>query len=260
MSLLTALAWRSRREGLRYLLIPVGIFAAVEALIFGVASQGRVNGARQMAEFAESYGAHGSVVLVGLSLLLGPGLVALFTTMAVAMLVRNLVGSEASRGGLELLLAAPYRPRSIMTVLLGYAAAVGTAYWVLTTALAAAGLAVVCVTSGASVTLTAGYLVAALVVPLLAAWAAAALAVGVNLLFPKLAQAGSYGMHTSGGGLGGLPPLLPGLAVMLSFVLWAPHVTVTDLVAIVGGATAAVIVLSVAAVAVRFSPEGALES
>ena len=260
MSLLAALAWRGRREGLPYVFIPVGLFAALVALLFGVASSGQVNGAQQMANFAERYGAHGSLVIVGLGLLLGPGLVALFTTISVAMLVRNLIGSEASRGGLELLLAAPYRPRTIMTALLGYAAVVATAYWALMTGLAAVALAVVCAADGASVTLTGSYLAAALPVPLLGGWAAAALAVGVNLLYPRLAQVGSYGIHIGGGGISGLPPLLPGLAIFLSFAIWAPHIGVTALVAIVGGGTAAITVLSIAVVAVRFRPDGALES
>lgn len=260
MSLLAALAWRGHREGIRYLFIPVGLFAGLVAVLFGLASVGQVNGARQMADFAERYGAHGSVVVVGLGLLLGPGLVALFTVISVAMLVRNLIGSEASRGGIELLLAAPYGPRTIMTALLGYAAAVATAYWALMTGLAAAALAAFCAIAGASVTLTRSYLAAALLVPLLAGWAAAALAVGTNLLYPRLAQLGSYGMHMGGSGISGLPPMLPGLAVFLSFAIWAPHIGAAALVTIVGGATVGVIVLSVVTVAVRFRPDAALES
>jgi hypothetical protein len=260
VSLMTALAWRVHREGLRYLFIPVGIFGAVVALVFGVSSSGQVNGAQELAQFAERYGTHGSVVPVGIGLLFGPGFVALFTAISAAMLVRNLIGSETSRGGIELLLAAPYRPRTIMTALLGYTAVVTTVYWLLMSGLIAVAVAVVCAADGASVTLTASYLVAALPVPLLVGWAAAALALAVNLLYPRLAQMGGYGIHVSGGGISGLPALLPGLAVFLTFVLWAPHVSALALLVIVGGATAALTILSVVTVTIRFRPDAVLES
>ena len=106
--------------------------------------------------------------------------------------------------------------------------------------------------NGASVSLTAGYLIAALAVPLLAAWAATGLALLVHLLYPRLAQAGSYGINTGGGGIGSLPAMLPGLGVLLTFTLWGTHVGAVELLAITGGAAAVVAVAGVAIVARRF--------
>ncbi len=70
--------------------IPVAMFAAaVIALAISLASAGHVNGAQTMATFAEGYGVHADRVTVGIGLLLGPGLVALFSCLSVTELVRT---------------------------------------------------------------------------------------------------------------------------------------------------------------------------
>src|SRR5579875_265863 len=99
--LVRALAWRARAEGVRYLLIPVAVFAAVItlAILASLPGVGHVNGAKTLAAFAEAYGAHADAVTVGIGLLLGPGLVAVFSCIAVMQLVRTMIGTEASRGG-----------------------------------------------------------------------------------------------------------------------------------------------------------------
>lgn len=262
LTLIRALAWRTRAEGARYLFIPVILFAAVItlAVVLAQTGTGHINGARTMAAFAARYGAHTDAVTVGLGLLLGPGMVALFACLAVAQLVRALVGGEASRGGIEALLAAPYRPGTIMTALLGYAGAVATLYWAAMTAIAALALAVITAAGGATVSLTASYLLAATLVPLLAAWAATGLALLVTLLYPRLAQAGSYGINVGGGGVAGLPAILPGLAVLLVFTLWAPQISAAELLGVAGGTTAVVAIGGIATVARRFRPDAVLES
>lgn len=262
LTLISALAWRARAEGVRYLLLPVALFAVIITfvIVFSLAGIGHVNGAQTMAAFAESYGAHADAVTVGIGLLLGPGLVALFSCLSVMQVVRTLIGSEASRGGIEALLAAPFRPGTIMRALLGYVGALAVVYWAAMTALAALALAVVAWASGATVSLTVSYLLAALVVPLLAAWAATGLALLVNLLYPRLAQAGGYGFNVGGGGIGGLPAILPGLAVLLVFTLWAPDIGAGELLGVAGGTVAVVAVAGVAVIARRFRPDAVLES
>jgi hypothetical protein len=260
LTLIRALAWRARAEGARYLLIPVAMFAAVIALVISLASAGHVNGAQTMATYAEGYGAHADAVTVGIGLLLGPGLVALFSCFSVTQLVRNMIGSEASRGGIEALLAAPYQPGTIMRALLGYAGAVAALYWACMSAIVVLAMAAVTWASGATVSLTASYLLAALIVPLLAAWAATGLALLVNLLYPRLAQAGGYGINTGGGGIAGLPAMLPGLGVLLVFVLWAPDVSAGELLVVAGVVVAAVAIAGVLTIARRFRPDAVLES
>lgn len=261
-TLIRALAWRARAEGVRYLLIPVALFAAIMTLVIVISlpGVGRVNGAKTLAAFAESYGAHADAVTVGIGLLLGPGLVALFSCVSITQLVRNLIGTEASRGGIEALLAAPYRPGTIMRALLGYAGAVAALYWACMSAIAALALAAITWASGAAVALTASYLLAALAVPLLAAWAATGLALLVNLLYPRLAQLGGYGINSGGGGIAGLLAILPGLGVLFAFTLWAPDISAGELLGVAGGIAAAVAVAGVLTVARRFRPDTVLES
>lgn len=262
LTLIRALAWRTRAEGVRYLFIPVALFAGVIALAVAIPAlgTGHVNGARALAAYAERYGAHADAVTVGIGLLLGPGLVAVFSCLSVAQFVRNLIGAEASRGGIEALLAAPYRPGTIMTALLGYVGAVATLYWAGMSVVAALALVAVTWSTGAAVSLTASYLLAALVVPLLAAWAATGLALLVNLLYPRLATAGSYGINTGGAGVAGVPAMLPGLGVLFVFSLWAPDVSPGELLGVAGAAVAAIAVAGVATVTRRFRPDAVLDS
>jgi hypothetical protein len=145
-----------------------------------------------------------------------------------------------------------------MRALLGYVGMVAVLYWACMSAIAALALAAVTWASGATVSLTASYLLAALIVPLLAAWAATGLALLVSLLYPRLAQPGGYGVNTGGGGIAGLPAMLPGLGVLLA--LWAPDISAGELLGVAGGAVAAVATAGVATVARRFRPDAVLGS
>ena len=259
--LISALAWRARREGLRYILVGfVPFVVALGLTVVPATLGGPVNGAGTFARFASSSGAHGGGVGLGIVLLFLPGLVALCSAIAVGVVVRNLIGSEASRGGIEALLAGPYRPGSIMVALLGYIGALAVFYWAAMSALSAVVLVIVVWTSGATLTLSVAYLLSVLVLPLLAAWCATALSLLVNLLYPRLAQPGSYGPNMGGGGLGGAAVILPALGVFFVFTFLAPDVGVARLLAIAGGATAVVAVASTVLVASRFRPDAVLES
>jgi len=261
--LLAALAWRARREGLRYILVGFVPFVVALGLVVVPVTLGGgsvVNGAGTFARFASSYGAHTDGVALGLVLLLAPGLVALFSAVAVGLVVRNLVGSEASRGGIEALLAGPYRPGSIMVALLGYVGLLAVCYWTGMSALGAVVSVIVIWTSGATLSLSVAYLLLALVLPLLAAWCATSLSLLVDLLYPRLAQQGSYGFNVGGGGLGSGVAMLPALGVFFVFTFLAPDVGPTRLLAIAGGATALLAIGSTILVTHRFRPEAVLES
>ena len=179
---------------------------------------------------------------------------------AAGLVVRNLIGSEASRGGIEALLAGPYRPGAIMTALVSYVGGLAVGYWAGMTALAAAVLALLDLASGATLSLTVGYLSLVLVLPLLAAWSATSLSLLVNLLYPRLAQSGSIGISMGGGGLGTGAAILPALAVFVVFTMWTPHIAPGLLLAIAGSATAAIAVASTVIVTYQFRPGAVLES
>lgn len=260
--LLSALAWRARREGLRYLVVGFMPFVVALGLTIVPATLGvgSVNGAATFAHFASSYGAHRDDVGLGVVLLLLPGVIALCSALAVGLVVRNLVGSEASRGGIEALLAGPYRPGSIMVALLGYVGMLAAFNWAGMTALGTVMLGIVTWTSGATLSLSVTYLLCFLILPLLAAWCATALSLLVHLLYPRLAQPGNYGINMGGGSLGGGAAMLPALGVFLVFVFLAPHVGPAQLLAVGGGATAVVAVGSTILVARRFRPDAVLEA
>lgn len=260
--LLGALFWRTRQEGLRNLLAAFAPFllAAGAILALSLISRHTINGAAAFATFAHQYGAQADAVSVGLSLLIVPGLVAIFTSAAVVALVRNLVGSEATRGGIETLMSGPYLPRHIMTALLLYVGAISTAYWLGMMAISAVLVAATAWTSGARLALGAAYLSLTLGLPLLCAWAASGLALLLALLYPRLARAGSFGLNPGAQGIGSLPAMLPGIGVMLTFTLGATHVPLGELFAIAGGVTAAITAGSVATVSLRFHPEAVLDA
>lgn len=141
--LIAALAWRARREGLRYLLVSFIPFLIMLAatIVPSLISQGSINGGATFAAFA-------------------------------------------------------------------------TLYWAGMTAIAAVTVAVVVWASAATLSLTVSYLLRVLILPLLAVWAATGLSLLVALLYPRLAQAGSFGLNLGGGGLASVPAVLPAFGVL----------------------------------------------
>ncbi len=259
--LVGALVWRTRREGVRQILATFLPFVGVMAITVGTAlwSSGHgINGRAAFAAFATRYGATADSVAVGIALLLWPALVALFAAMAVASAVRNLVGAEATRGAMEALLAMPYSPATLVDGLLIYAGLMATVFWCGMMVVAAIGFALVLRVTGASIHLTTTYVAMAAVLPLLSSWAAGALALLVDLLAPKLAQLGGYGIMGGPGGLASLPPALPALGVLFLFVIGASHMSAAALLLVAGGAVAVIIVATVVAVARGFRPESIL--
>ncbi len=260
-ALIRALAWRTRREGLRYLgltFVPF-IFATAALLAPALITGSAVNGASTLARVAVRYGATSDAVQVGIAIVLVPGLIAVFTAVAVGLSVRNLVGSETSRGGIEALLAAPYGPGTIAAALLMYTGGMSVAYWAGMTSLSALGLVVLTVGRGSTLSLSVTYLTLAVTLPLLAGWAATGLSLLVALLHPRLTQPGQLGVLASGS-LGGGVGLLPALGVLFVFVFGAPHVGPGELLLIAGGATALIAGASAWTVARRFRPDAVLET
>jgi hypothetical protein len=257
-----AFGWRVRREGVRYLAVALGPFVVVVALVSTLAltTGGRsFKGSAEFGTFGLRYGGGGNAILVGILLLMIPGLIALFSSIGATRTVQGLVGSEVSRGGLEELLTAPYTVGSITVALLGYALTVATAFAMIMSGLGAVDIVAASWVTGVHPSLTGGYLAAALVLPLLSAWSGSALALLISLLFPRLTQLGAT-VNVAGGSLGTGVAILPGLGALLMLLLAAPSLGIVRVLLIAGGATLLITVAAVAIVARRFEPETVLES
>ena len=254
-TLVSALLWRLRRERLRYLALLLLPFVLAVTLLSCTPAE---NGASDMLIFAQRYG-HVDLVRVGLLLMLVPGLVAVIGSTLVATVVRTVVGAEAGRGGLELLLATPYQVRSIASALLGFVALIAAALWAAMTLLGTIALTVIVNVEHAHIALSGEFLLLGLVLPLLAMWAAGGLALAVNLLLPKLAQQGRLGLVGSGGGIGELAAILTGLGLLLMLAFGGASLSAVTVLATAGGATIVIFVGSVSAVAGGFCAERVLD-
>lgn len=260
LDLAAALWWRARREGLRWFAIGfVPLLVVLAILVLSLGFKGHVNGnAAATAAFGRREGVAGSPLYVGLFLLVGPGMVALFGSLGVAQVVRGIVGQEATRGGLELALAGPYTPGSLARGLLLYVLGVAVLEWLGATVLAAAALLVVAHMLGSHLMLHAGYVGVALLVPLAAILSGSCIALVVYLRAPRLAQMGSFGLNFGGGGIGSLAGSVPGLAVVLVSVFLGTSVSPATL-GIALGITACIVGIGAATVvAFRFNPDAVL--
>lgn len=257
-----ALAWRIRRESVRYLLAVFVPFGAVLALITVVPllrGGQAFNGANTAAAFGLSQGAHANSATVGLVLIFAPALVALFSAMSVARLVQGLVGADVSRGALEALLSAPYTPGNIAAGLLGIVAVAATAFWAVMSGLAALDILIVVAVSGDHLSLSGGYVALALVLPLLSALAGGGLTLLGSLLFPGATQLGAT-VSVAGGNLSGGLALLPALGVVLAMTLGAEQLGPARLLVYAGGGVAIIDLVTLALVAWKFRPDAVLGS
>lgn len=261
--LVAALAWRTRHEGLGCLLTGFAPFAVVVALLSVLPSltHGKgINGAASALAVSLRYGS-GSLAM-GLLLLLAPGLIAVFGGIGIARLARGLVGGEVSRGGMELLLGAPYTPGTIAAALLGYLLGAAVTFWAALTALTVLAVTGLIAVGGGHLVLSGGYLAEALLLPLLAMCASCGLAVLVSLLFPRLTQVQlSAGVNMAGGSLDSLITLLPTLALLTSLAFGGKAVAGSaGFCAAAAGVAVAIAAVSVGAVSRGFRPEAVLES
>jgi hypothetical protein len=251
-----------RRERLRYLAVAVVPFVVTMAVItvLPASTGGRgLNGAAGARGFGLRYGIHTGTVALGIVLMTAPGLVAIFCAIGVAATLRNLIGGDAGRGGIEELLATPNTPAAIAATLLVIAIMIATVLWAAMSGLGALAVALSAAATGERITLTGSYLAVAVILPLLAGWAGAGLSLMMNLLFPRLAQLGRAGVTVNGGGLGSGLAILPAIGLMITLTGGA-GIGPGEFLLIAGLATAAIAVFAVAVVAHRFRPEAVLDS
>ncbi|MFF3510797.1 hypothetical protein [Streptomyces sp. NPDC002573] len=261
--LASALLWRTRRERLRNfatVFLPFVLTVASVVALPLLSDDSDMNGAASSARLGLQYGAHGDTVAAGLLLVLMPGIVALHGTVGAGLAVRNVVGAEAGVGALEAMLGAPYNPASIAGGLLAYVLVVTTGQWAVMSTLGALALALSSALHHDSLTPDAGYLTLALVLPLLATWAGAALALLLNLLFPRLSQPGAGALASNGGGLVSLAAMLPGFGALLAMSIALDPLGPTRLLLYAGGATVLITAGSLIGIARGFRPESVLSS
>ncbi|EDX22751.1 MULTISPECIES: hypothetical protein [Streptomyces] len=262
-TLATALLWRVRRERLRSLatvFLPFVLTLASAVALPLASDDSGTNGADSSAALGLQYGASGDAIAAGLLLTLIPGVVAVHGTLGAGLAVRNVIGAEAGVGALEAMLAAPYSAASIAGGLLGYALVVTASQWAVMTVLGALALAVSDWLHHDSLSPDGGYLALALGLPLLAAWAGAALALMLSLLFPRLAQPAQAGLAGNGSALVSLVAMAPGFGALLALALGLTELGPIRLLTIAGGVTVLITVCALVCIARGFRPESVLGS
>ncbi|MFF3577673.1 hypothetical protein [Streptomyces mirabilis] len=157
--------------------MPFVLTVTVAVVLPLVSDDSSMNGAADSARLGMEYGANADAVATGLLLVLIPGMIAVHGTVGASLAVRNVVGAEAGVGALETMLGAPYTPASIAAGLLGALALL------VSSRLHHDGLSV-----------DGSYVVLSLLLPLLSAWAGAAPALLLSLLFPRLSLPGQGGL------------------------------------------------------------------
>ncbi|MCC3767926.1 hypothetical protein [Streptomyces sp. UNOC14_S4] len=260
-ALTAALLWRLVHEGRRHLLSPVVPFVLTLAVTVITSCFGgdSANSAGAFLSLASDYSDGGHAVTVGILLTLGPGTAAVFNAASVTRAVQGLVGAEVARGGFEELLGSPYTPRRIATAVLGFTLATATGFWAVYTAITAAVTGAFVAATSVHLHLPAAYVALVTVFPLLIAWTSGSLALLVSLLFPRLTQVG-VAAALSGGNLGNVVAVLPGLGAVFVLSYGLPSLGPARLLLIAGGATLLIACASVVLVTVRFDPETVLDS
>lgn len=170
-------------------------------------------------------------VAAALILVQGPYLVGILSAVTGARTAEATVGAEAVRGGLELLLAAPYRPAEVFAALLGSSFALTALAWGILTAVAVGLPALWLLQHGVSVPVP--YLGIALFTSLPMALWANLIAFSIALLFPGV---GLPRVGTSAS-LAQFAAILPAVGAFL-FVAVRPdvHPATIGVVALVAGA------------------------
>jgi hypothetical protein len=189
-------------------------------------------------------GAGSDSVVLALGLAMAPVVIMIATGLAAGMGVSGIMASELNSGSVELWLSR-LSPRSISRGLLTVVFLVVGVVWVITMVVTALVLTITALVLHQKVHVSAAYVVFCVLVPILLALSGAALAVGVGLWKPKLAQVTNGLVHGQGAWLiiiAFLPSAILGIAVMTGM---SAGLSIT-LAAIIGGSLA--IVLAILAV------------
>ncbi|WP_141727635.1 hypothetical protein [Thermogemmatispora onikobensis] len=263
LQLTGALLWRGRREqGVRLLVIPLA-FALFFLLLCLVTLYfpGLLTPLSRFAIQAQAqayFGAtvHGNAGLaMALLLIQGPYLIALFAAFMGATLAQNLVGTEAARGGLELLLSSAYRVQEVFVAFLLASFVLTICQWAILALGTLGAAATVLALLRIAFTLQARYIALAVAVPLpIALWANLG-ALFLGMAFPRLTQIRT-GSTTN---LMQLLAALPALALLILINI-RPDLNAGLVAAIALGVGLAGSLVSAVLLRVRFRPEFVLEA
>jgi len=201
LRLAKALLWRSRRQqGRRILLYPLGYAALILGVwLVAVYTPGILTGVTQRALERSAALRFGNVPgRVGIALVMmfmeGPYLVALFSSVAAASIAQSCVTVERSRGGLELLVSAPYSHREIFSALLLQSIGLTAATWLMLAVGFLGTTTVGLMLLGSTVHWTSAQIGLALIMPLpLAVWSNL-IALLLAVRFPRATSQGTIGM------------------------------------------------------------------
>ncbi len=195
-SLTRALIWRTIREqGIRLWLFPclvVSLFLGSIALVIlepslltGLTSRALIQVARD--HFSADINTSTGMAMV-LLLLQGPYFVALIGALMASSFACAAVGTETSRGGLEIMLSAPLQPRDIFLALITHITVLSAVSWVLL-------IGVILILAIGTLHLlepqmvfSFGYLLSATLMPLSVILWASLIAVSLSIYCPKLAD------------------------------------------------------------------------
>lgn len=228
-----ALAWRTWREGKRYLsiayvpfftVIGIGIAAAV------LAPSTSNNAANELA-VSRLYGPATNSLADGVALTLLPGMTALCAAFATGGVVQNVVASEGLRGGFELLLAAPFGRASMVMGIAAFAGLLAVGFWVGMAIVTVVGFAVIGLLAAGGGSVNGLYTIVSVLLPLFAAVAGGGLSVMICLLFPRLSTPGALSLAVKGNSIGTLVSAVPGAAVLMVYIAYIQKLSLMALIA-----------------------------
>ena len=263
LDLYTALTWRLWREQRRTIVLaPLLMTALFGAILLGTQFSpdlltGPTRHALRAAMESDGHGAAGPPGSLARAFIehQAPYLLALLSGLSAASVSARLVGDEADRGSLELLLATRHGVRSIGGAMLLAAGTLSALGWAILATTSAATIAALDAALDLHVSISPAGIGTALAMQFILALVSAELAIVVILLVPALARAptGLAGNPTSV--IGALPALCAFLAANL---LPGLSVLRLSLAAMIGAAL--LLVLGAAALRSWFRPERFLES
>ncbi len=221
-SLTRAYLWRTTKERKFQLLRFLLPYSAVLLLVFMPRINGNnpgTNGLEVMAEagyangIAEPYAAN-----IGGAIQMVPLLAGFLAGIGSAAVTHTFLSTQQTRGEVEILLAARYRARDIVTAVIGLSALLATLLWATTITLGTALIALTLAAHSLTITPDPWYLVTFIALPLLTAICSATIACALCCAVPTFALP-SGGNITGGRGPVAALGMTPGILAAVVYIV-----------------------------------------